>query len=320
MITIDRMGTSCPINGAVLAAVAFGLLLVGGGCASGDESQQGSDDLYEATHFTEPESFPSGAEGPAVDEEGNVYAVNYLREGTIGKVSTDGEASVFVELSNGSIGNGIRFNSNGDMMIADYVNHNILKVGMDNQEVEVYASNADMNQPNDIAIDSDDRIYASDPDWENSTGQLWRIDRGGETVLLEDEMGTTNGIEVSPDEQTLYVNESEQRNIWAYDLSEDGEISNKSLFYEFSEYGLDGMRCDVEGNLYVTRHGKGVVVKLSPEGELLREIEMVEGENTTNLAFGGADGRTVYVTVADVGNIQSFRVDEPGRAWSMFEN
>ena len=57
-------------------------------------------------------------------------------------------------------------------------------------------------------------------------------------------MGTTNGIEVSPDETKLYVNESVQKNIWVYDLDSDGNISNKKLFYSFEDYGLDGMRCD----------------------------------------------------------------------------
>src|SRR5699024_7443351 len=213
--------------------------------------------------------------------------------------------------------NGIRFNSEGDMFIADYVNHNILKVDMDTRDISVFAHEPRMNQPNDIAIGANDRLYASDPNWSNSTGQLWRIDTDGSTTLLETDMGTTNGIEVSPDENTLYVNESEQRRVWAYDLSEEGEISNKRLLIEFANYGMDGMRCDTAGNLYITRHGKGTILKVSPEGEVLLEIPMAGGKSTTNLAFGGPEGRTVYVTVADVGNIQSFRVEEPGRSWML---
>jgi sugar lactone lactonase YvrE len=76
------------------------------------------------------------------------------------------------------------------------------------------------------------------------------------------------------------------------------------------------MRCDAVGNLYIARIGKGVVVKIDPNGSILKEIELV-GKKPTNVAFGGNDGCTVYVTLMDMGNLESFRVDVPGRAWKM---
>jgi gluconolactonase len=276
-----------------------------------------SETLFVSHQFTEPDSFTSGVEGPACDADGNLYAVNYARQHTIGKVTPDGECSVFVELPNGSIGNGIRFNSEGFMFIADYTNHNVLKVDMTTREISVHAHEPTMNQPNDIAIGANDIIYASDPNWANSTGQIWRVGTDGGVTLLETDMGTTNGIEVSPDERTLYVNESVQRNIWAYDLSPDGEIRNKRRLIQFPDFSMDGMRCDTAGNLYVTRHGKGTVAKVSPEGEVLLEIQLA-GTDCTNLAFGGPDGRTCYVTVADRGNVEVFRTDLPGRSWGLF--
>ena len=121
--------------------------------------------LYKSSDLTAVNSFTSGAEGPAVDKDGNLYAVNYSKEGTIGKITPSGDSSIFIELPNGSIGNGIRFNSKGEMMIADYTNHNILKVDMTNKQISVYAHDSTMNQPNDIAIDNKDRLYASDPNW-----------------------------------------------------------------------------------------------------------------------------------------------------------
>lgn len=285
--------------------------------------------LYKASQFTPVDSFTSGVEGPACDREGNLYAVNYERQHTIGKVTPEGECSVFLELPNGSIGNGIRFDSYGDMFIADYTNHNILRVVMSaakraatleqrNAAISIYAHEPSMNQPNDICIAANDTIFASDPNWANAWGQMWRIDRRGRVSLLETGMGTTNGIEISPDERTLYVNETVQRNIWAYDLSADGEISNKRLLIEFEDFGMDGMRCDVDGNLYVTRWGKGTIAKVSPQGEVLLEVQL-EGKNCTNIAFGGPDGCTCYVTVADRGNIETFRVERPGRAWQLFQ-
>jgi sugar lactone lactonase YvrE len=273
--------------------------------------------LFTSKSFTEPGGFTSGIEGPACDAKGNLYAVNYARQHTIGKVTPEGECSVFVELPSGSIGNGIRFNRAGFMLIADYTNHNILKVDMKTREISVYAHESTMNQPNDIAIGANDIVYASDPNWAKSTGQIWRIDTDGAVTLLETNMGTTNGIEVSPDEKTLYVNETVQRNIWAYDLSEKGEISNKRLLIQFPDFGMDGMRCDVAGNIYVTRHGKGTVAKVSPQGEVLLEVQLT-GKLCTNVAFGGPDGRTCYVTVADKGNIECFRADLPGRSWQLF--
>ena len=273
-----------------------------------------SDNLFQSTIFTPVKGFTSGVEGPVVDKNGVLYAVNFARQGTIGKVTPAGESSVFIDLPNGSIANGIRFNSKGEMLIADYTNHNILKVDMVTEKLSVYAHESKMSQPNDIAIDDKDRLYASDPNWKESKGAIWRIDNDGKVTLLEGNMGTANGIEVSPDNKTLYVNESVQRKVWAYDLSSKGGISNKRILIEFSDFGMDGMRCDKDGNIYITRHGKGTVLKVSPTGDVIREIKLT-GKNPSNLAFGGPDGRTVYVTLADQGNIETFRVDTPGRAF-----
>jgi sugar lactone lactonase YvrE len=272
-------------------------------------------DLFKSAILTPVNSFTSGAEGPAVDREGNIYAVNFARQGTIGKISPNGDASLFIELPNGSIGNGIRFDSRGNMLIADYTNHNILKVDMASKKISVFAHEPRMSQPNDIAIDNKDRIYASDPNWKVGTGRIWRIDTNGKVTLL-DSMGTANGIEVSQDNKILYVNESVQRKVWAYDLLPNGEIRNKRLLIEFPDFGMDGMRCDTKGNLYITRHGKGTVVKLSPKGKILKEIQLI-GKKPSNLAFGGKDGRTVYITLQDQGNLESFPVDVPGREWKM---
>ena len=278
-----------------------------------------SEKLFVSRAFTEPGGFTAGIEGPGCDRDGNLYAVNYQREHTIGKVTPKGKCSIFVELPDGSIGNGIRFHSAGFMLIADYTNHNVLKVDMQTREISVYAHEPIMNQPNDIAIGANDIVYASDPNWSESTGRIWRVDTDGAVGLLESGMGTANGIEVSPDEKILYVNESVQRNVWAYDLSPQGEISDKRLLIQFPDFGMDGMRCDVDGNLYITRYGKGTVAKVSPRRELLLEIEL-DGKKPSNLTFGGADGRTCYVTLQDRGNVETFRTDRPGRSWQLFQN
>ncbi|MES1225116.1 MAG: SMP-30/gluconolactonase/LRE family protein [Bacteroidota bacterium] len=264
--------------------------------------------------LTPVNSFTNGVEGPAVDKEGNLYAVNFNHQGTIGKITPAGESSVFIELPEGSIGNGIRFNKKGDMFIADYTKHNVLKVDMATKQVSVYANEPKMAQPNDIAISKGGCLFASDPDWKAGKGSIWLIDKKQKVSLLEGDMGTANGIEVSTGDKRLYVNESVQRKVWVYDLSKKGKISNKRLLIEFPDFGMDGMRCDAKGNLYIARYGKGVVAIVSPEGKLLREVALT-GKKPTNVAFGGTDGRTVYVTMQDQGNIETFRTDTPGREW-----
>ncbi|MEZ6061611.1 MAG: SMP-30/gluconolactonase/LRE family protein [Planctomycetaceae bacterium] len=272
--------------------------------------------LWTARPLTQSGQFTPGIEGPACDADGNVFAVNFQKQGTIGRVTPDGAGEIFVTLPEGSVGNGIRFDSDGrSFFVADYTGHNVLKVDVGTRAVAVFAHNDNMNQPNDLAISPDGTLYASDPGWSTGTGQLWRIDRDGTTTRLASQMGTTNGIEVSPDGRTLYVNESVQRNVWAFDITGDRTLKNKRLIRKFDDFGFDGMRCDVDGNLYITRHGKGTVVKMSPGGEILQEIDVL-GSKPSNLCFGGPDGRTVYVTEVDGLRLVSFRVDRPGRSWA----
>lgn len=245
-------------------------------------------------------TFTKGIEGPAIDMNGNLYAVNYAEQGTIGVVSPDGEASLFIKLPEGSVGNGIRFDKEWNMYIADYKKHNILKVSSSTKEISVFAHDSTMNQPNDIAISPvSEFLYASDPNWKDSTGKLWMVDRLGKVILLEANMGTTNGIEVSPDGKKLYVNESIQRNVWVYDILNDGSITNKRLFMKFEDFGMDGMRCDSAGNLYITRHGKGTLAIFSPQGELVEEIPL-KGKLCSNVVLS-SDEKKAYITMADRG-------------------
>ncbi len=274
-----------------------------------------SEPEYIARDYVGDGVFSQGIEGPAVGPDGHLYLVSFGRDGTIGRVRAQvdgsGKAELFVELPAGSTGNGIRFTADGAMYVADYSGHNILRIDAQGH-VEVFAHEPRMHQPNDIALAPDGRLYASDPDWKNGSGQLWRVDRDGSTHLLETGMGTTNGVEVSPDGKHLYVNESVQRNLWVYDLDDNGGVANKRLLLNFPDHGLDGMRTDADGNLYIARYGAGTVAIVSPQGRPLREVRL-KGEKPTNVAFGGKDGRTVYVTLQDRGAVETFRSGRPGR-------
>lgn len=273
-----------------------------------------SDTLWKARFVTPVNAFTPGIEGPACDAAGNILVVNFEKQGTIGRVNPDGSADVYVTLPEGSTGNGIRFDAAGNFFVADYTGHNVLKVNSETRNVSTLAHNDEMNQPNDLAIAPDGTLYASDPAWDTSTGQLWRIDMDGTTTRLAKDMGTTNGIEVSPDGTTLYVNESVQRNIWAFDLTSEKRLTNKRLIRKFPDHGFDGMRCDVDGNLYIARYGAGTVVKMSPAGKILQTVAVL-GARPSNVCFGGPDGCTLYVTQVDDARLVSFRVDRPGRVW-----
>jgi len=297
-------------------SLGIGVLVVAGLTVLGAcrVASQPSERLFVAEPLTPDGQFTEGIEGPACDANGNIYAVNFERQGTIGRVTPDGRGEVYVALPEGSIGNGIRFAADGVMLIADYTGHNILAVDPNSRAVRVLAHEPAMNQPNDLALAPDGTLYASDPEWSKGTGQVWRIASGGHVTRAAADMGTSNGIEVSPDGRTLYVNESRQRNVWAFSIAADGGLKEKRLVATFPDFGTDGMRCDAAGNLYITRPGKGTVVIMSPGGAVLREIDVL-GKRPSNLCFGGPDGRTAYVTEVDHGRLVWFRVDRPGREW-----
>ncbi len=274
------------------------------------------EDLFVARDLTQPQSFTRGVEGPAVDAAGNLYAVNFERNGTIGRVTPAGQAEVFVELPAGSVGNGIRFGRDGAMYVADYTKCNVLRVNMRTREVGVFAHDPTMTRLNDLAVDENGMLFASDPNWKTLTGQIWRIESDGKPVRLEGNMSTTNGIEIDWKRRILYVGETDSRKVWAYALSPRGEIANKRLLIAFGERCVsDGMRLDARGNLYVAlgHPDGGSITIVSPRGRVLRQVKLL-GTLPTNIAFGGPDGRTCYVTEKERRNIETFRTDTPGQA------
>lgn len=268
--------------------------------------------------FSSEGEFTSNCEGPAVDSDGNVYAVNFARDGTIAIMNGKGNASFFVTLPKGSTGNGIRFADKNTFYVADFTGHNVLKVNLITKDVSVFANEPKMNQPNDLAITATGHIFCSDPNWKEGTGQIWHVSPDGKTRLAAEKMGTTNGIDVSPDEKKLYINESVQRNVWVFDLAPDGTLSNKKLLHQFEDGGMDGMRVDIHGNLYIARHGKGEVAVLSPEGKVIQTIQTI-GKKVSNICFGGRNGKTCYITLQDRGCLETFKAKTAGREWAMMK-
>src|SRR4051812_7164554 len=143
---------------AASACIAALLSLVSAGCKStgsvGTNSRT-NESLFVATPLTAEGLFTKGIEGPACDRDGNVYAVDFAREQTIGKVTPAGKAELFVELPGKSNGNGIVFEKDGTMFVADYAQHNVLQINSRTRSISVLAHDDRMNQPNDLAMAPD---------------------------------------------------------------------------------------------------------------------------------------------------------------------
>lgn len=170
-----------------------------------------------------------------------------------------------------------------------------------------------LNSPNDLVQHSNGDIYFTDPPYgleeqaddpakELDFQGVYRVTPEGEVTLLTDELSRPNGIELSPDEKTLYVaNSSGENPIWmAYDVTEDGNIANGRLFHDASKFAgkepgsQDGMDVDADGNVYAT--GPGGIWIFSPEGTVLGKIKT--NKPTSNCTIG-QNGKTLFMTADD---------------------
>ena len=278
--------------------------------------------LFESHRLTPPGEYTSGIEGPAVDADGALYVVNFQRQGTIGRVKPGAASSeLFATLPQGSVGNGIRFDREGRMFIADYKKHNILVIEPGTSVPQVYFHSDQFHQPNDLAVARDGTLFASDPAFPHS-GRIWRIVRQpdgkgrGEIMLSKrPTMGATNGIDLSPDDTTLYVSESDTREVWAYHL-DGANLTSARLVKKFDAFELDGLRIDLGGRIFVAQPLGGTIAIIAPDrtpdAAPIAEVKL-QGKVPTNLTFGGPDGKSVFVTQRDGRFIEMFRTDKPGR-------
>jgi sugar lactone lactonase YvrE len=261
---------------------------------------------------TPAHAFTFGIEGVSAALDGSVFAMNLGAQGSVGRLTPDGTLAALTQLPDGGVGNGSRLGPDGKLFVADYKRHRIHRIDPDTGARALVVEVPAMHQPNDLAITDKGTLFASDPSWRKRRGRVWRIDASGTAKIVLDDLGTTNGIEISPDGRTLYVGESMQRRIAAYRLGEDEMPRERSIFDTWADEDVDGFRADAQGNLYLARNGKGEVEVVDPAGKHVRTVALA-GRNPTNLAFGGVDGKTVYVTIRDKGWIEAFAVDVPGR-------
>jgi len=171
------------------------------------------------------------------------------------------------------------------------------------------------NMPNDLDVDKQGGIYFTDPTWNAAkpqpvNGVYYYSAKKGISLLIDD-MKKPNGIILSPDEKTLYIDDWDGIDIWAYDIEEPGKIGNKRTFAKLpastgTNSGADGVAIDTKGNLYVTF--KGGIRIFAPDGKTISTIPLPEAP--TNCTFGGKNMKTLYISAGK--NIYSIELNVAG--------
>lgn len=264
-------------------------------------------------------------------------------DGHIHRRDHDGKQSIY-RRNAGS--NGLLFDRRGRLVICEPVKRRVSRIELDGTTT-VLAETFDgkkFNQPNDLALDSQNRLYFTDPrygdrgDMEmlDSAGKkiegVYRIDPDGKvTRIITHEVDRPNGLVLTPDDKFLFVADNnnsaagEARKLWRFALNKDGSVdfSTQTLIHDWkTTRGPDGMKLDVQGRLWVAAglnkpnppsetHDQptaGIYV-FSPAGKLLKFIPIPRDE-TTNVGFGGDDLRTLYITAG--GSLWSLRTAAPG--------
>ncbi len=211
-----------------------------------------------------------------------------------------GGQEVFREPSGNS--NGLTFDPQGRLLACEHGNRRVSRTEKDGSIVTLahkYEGKR-LNSPNDLCVRSDGTIYFTDPDYGTPKGEkdlefqgVYRIDTEGKLHLEAKEgFRKPNGTALSPDQKILYVDDTEVGVVHAFDVQADGSLKNERILIEIPPRGLDGMKVDTKGNLYVTaRDGVWVI---DSSGTHLGTIKVPE--NPANCAFGDKDNKTLYLT------------------------
>ena len=283
-------------------------------------------------------------EGPAVDAQGNVYFSDIINNRIL-VMTPDGSHKVFREPSLRT--NGQTFDQQGRLYHCEGAEfgtgggRRVTRTNLETNEYEVITQKFEAkryNSPNDICVDGQGRVYFTDPcywepsrkDMEMDIEGVYRIDPNGQVtrILEQPTIERPNGIAVTQDSSQLYVVDSRSvpggnRKIWRFDLDAEGNPSQQTQVWDFAPgRGADGMRLAQDGNLYIaaginsprgdheTDQVPAGVYVITPNGEMKGRIPIPE-DVLTNLAFGGADGKTLYVTAGK--NLYQTRVEVAGQ-------
>ena len=257
------------------------------------------------------------AEGPLWHAGGGYLLFSNIRDNLRLKWK-EGEG-ITVDGENTNQANGLTWDAQGRLVICEGGARRMTRREADGS-ITVVADNYEgvkLNHPNDVVVKSDGSIYfsdpgVSDPELDMDFSGVYRVSADLSTIdLLVRDCVLPNGLCFSPDESVLYIDDSmgvstnqddmfrSVGNIRAFDVQPDGTLTNDRVFYELrvDRSGIpDGMKVDVEGNVYCT--GPGGVWIFDPSGKHLGTI-LTGAEQTTNCAWGGDDLRTFFITTID---------------------
>lgn len=158
-----------------------------------------------------------------------------------------------------------------------------------------------INSPNDVVVRADGTIWFTDPPYglpggrgkEQEKNNVFRFDpKSNQLSAVVTDLDRPNGLAFSPDQKKLYIADSGRpRHIKMFDVKDDGTLGPAVVFGQTDRGNPDGMKCDEQGNLWVASGG---IVVFNPQGQQIGRIDL--SESASNLAFGGADGKTIYIT------------------------
>jgi gluconolactonase len=236
-------------------------------------------------------------EGPVWSRDGHLLFSDVPANQII-KLSSEGPA-VFRDNSNGANGN--TFDDKGRLYTCESRTRRVTRTDKKGN-IEVIAEKFEgkrLNAPNDIVVSKSDHIYFTDPAFGPSQTEgrelqfygVYHITPKGEMSVIAKPEGRPNGIALSPEGKILYVANSDERNVRAYDIGRNGVPSNERVIVTGIEGVPDGMKTDEKGNLYVTAK---LVYVYSPAGKLIGTINVPE--TPANCAFGDADLQGLYIT------------------------
>lgn len=256
-------------------------------------------------------------EGPSFDREGNLYVVD-VPYGRIFRVSPRGEFDLVAEYEGEP--NGLKIDRNGRIVITDYM-HGLMVLDAASGQVTALLGrrwSERFKGVNDLVFARNGDIYFTDQGQtglHDPTGRVYRLRTDGTLDLLVGNVPSPNGLVMNGSEHILYVAATRGNCIWRVPLMPDGTVSKVGIFVQLSGSlgGPDGLAIDVEDNLAIAHAGLGAVWVFSRLGEPLYRIRSCEGLTTTNMAYGGFDNRTLFITESESGCILKARMPVAGR-------
>jgi gluconolactonase len=260
-------------------------------------------------------------EGPSFDREGRLYCVD-VAFGRIFRVDGDGNFALVLEYEGES--NGLKIHKDGRLFVADR-RHGILAIDPGSGRVEHVIDRCGLERfrgVNDLVFSPDGRLYFTDQgmsDLVNRTGRVYCLHPSGQLDLLLDELPSPNGIALDPSGRALYVALTRANSIIKAQLLPDGRVDRVHNFIQLSGgAGPDGVAVDDTGGIAVAHPALGVVWLFDARGQPILRVNLCRGLLGTNVAFGGLDGRRLYITESQTGTIQV--ADVPVRGASLFSH